>query len=103
MKGNPALWRYERGGGEGMKQPDPAGVCTHVDDGGCNSAETRGVIPRERTPVPTEESERIVPAQTGDLQNLRSPAAGDRDVHPAISAINPAEFRLVDGNRTTGY
>ena len=28
---------------------------------------------------------------------MRSPAAGDRDVHPSISAINPAEFRPVDG------
>jgi len=87
------------GEGEGMKQPDPAGVCTRDDDCGCSSAETRGVIPPPRppSPVPAEDSERIVPAQTGDLQNMRSPAAGDRDVHPPISAINPAEFRPVDG------
>ncbi len=34
------------GGGEGMEQPDPVGVCTRDDDRGCSSAETRGVIPR---------------------------------------------------------
>ena len=81
---------------EGMKQPDPAGGCTREDACGCSSAETRGVIPRERTPVPAEESERIVPTHTDDLQNMRSPAARDRDVHPTISPINPAEFRPVD-------
>lgn len=27
---------------------------------------------------------------------MRSPAAGDRDVNPTISAINPAGFRPVD-------
>ncbi|HWQ67805.1 MAG TPA: hypothetical protein VN372_13180 [Methanospirillum sp.] len=47
------------GGGEGMKQPDPAGVCACDYDCGCSSAETRGVIPPPRPP--TEDSERIVP------------------------------------------
>jgi len=84
--------------GEGMKQPDPVGECTGDDDHGCSTAETRGVIPPPRapTPVPAEERERIIPAQTGDLQKKRSPAAGDRDINPPISVINPAEFRPVD-------
>ena len=81
-----------------MKQPDPAGVCTRDDDHGCNTAETMSEIPPPRppTPVPAEGSERSVPAQNGDLQKMISPAAGDRDGHPTISAINPAEFRQVD-------